>query len=92
MKRGKIIGLEGSCGSGIATLYVENSNGDTIPLYCENSPTIRALDNAFGGVITPGHRVNVDAIKGKIIYYSEDNMGMLEEFTTEEEEDYDEDF
>jgi hypothetical protein len=90
MKRGKIIGLEGSWGSGIATLYVEDSNGDTIPLYCENSPTIKALDNAFGGVIAPGHRVNVDAIKGKIIYYSEDNMGMLEGFTTEV--GYDEDF
>jgi hypothetical protein len=90
MKRGKIIGLEGSCGSGIATLYVENSNGDTIPLYCENSPTIRALDDAFGGVITPGHSVNVAAIKGKVIYYSEDSMGMLEGFNTEE--GYDEDF
>ena len=90
MKRGTIIGLEGSWGSGIATLFVENNEGDTIPLYCENSPTIRALDNAFGGVITSGHRVNVEAIKGKIIYYSEDDLGMLQGFTTEE--CYDEDF
>jgi hypothetical protein len=33
----------------------------------------------------PGHRVNVDAIKGKIIYYSADSMGMLEGFNTEED-------
>ena len=90
MKQGKILGLEGSWGSGIATLYVEDNKGDTIPLFCENPSTVRALDSAFGGVITPGHSVNLSAIKGKIIYYSEDNIGMLAGFTTEE--GYDEDF
>jgi len=67
--KGKIIGFRGSWGSGLGYLIIQTENGiEQVP--CDNAPTVRALDAAFGNVITRGHTVNQGAIKDKEIYYS----------------------
>jgi benzoyl-CoA reductase/2-hydroxyglutaryl-CoA dehydratase subunit BcrC/BadD/HgdB len=78
--RGTITGFQGSWMSGIANLMI-----DGVPVLCDNGPTVRALEAAFGNVIDNAHCVNQEAIIGKEIYYSEDFMGMLEGFTPVEE-------
>ena len=80
MPEGTIVGMSGSWSSGLATLLVETDEGiDAV--FCDNAPTVRALDSAFGGVIGPGHTINVRAVKGKKIHYSVDLSGVLEGFT-----------
>ena len=80
MKKGTITGFGGSWLSGIGYLEIDN-----VPVPCENAPTVRALDGAFGDVIAAGHTVDQDAVIGKVIYYSTDDMGLLDGFTPEEE-------
>jgi len=62
--RGKIKNLVFFHGSGIATLWIETTDG-TKRVLCENAPTVRALDAMFENVIGPGHSVNQEAIVGK---------------------------
>jgi hypothetical protein len=70
--RGKIEGFYGSWQSGIATLAVGG-----VEVFCDNAPTVRALDAAFGKVITSDHQVSQKAIVGKDIVYSMDEMGLM---------------
>ena len=72
MNRGTITGFQGSWGSGLGYLVI-----DGIPIACENASTVRALEAAFGDVIAPGHTVDQEAIKGKEIYWSMDDMGLI---------------
>jgi len=44
---------------------------------CDNAPTVRALDRAFGNVISKNHTMNNKAIEGKEIYYVLDDMGLV---------------
>ena len=81
LQKGTILGMSGSWGSGIATLSLQVSDGMKINVLCENGQTVRALNACFGNVISPGHRINMDAIRGKEIYFSIDDMGMLEGFS-----------
>lgn len=75
MKReGEIQDFAGSWGSGFATIRFT----DGMTVTCENAPTVRCLDAMFGGVISPGHRVNVAALKGKQVVYGVDELGILE--------------
>ena len=71
-KRGVIQAFHGSWLSGFAELEL-----DTEAVTCENAPTVRALDAAFGDVITSGHSVNQDAIRGREIVYDVDELGLL---------------
>lgn len=81
VSRGIIEAFTGSWMSGLATLVISGR-----PVHCENGATVRALDACFGDVIGPGHTVNVDAIKGKDIVYSMDEMGLvMAAFTPTEE-------
>ena len=68
----EIVNFTGYWGSGIARLYF--ANGRDVP--CENAPTVRALDSAFGDVIT-GHSVDLDALVGKEIIWWHGDMGMM---------------
>lgn len=87
IERGTIVGLEGSWGSGIAHLVLEYE-GETVRVPCDNGPTVRALDSAFPGFITPGHSADNGVIAGQEIYYTYDDMGlMLAGFTPVEEAD-----
>lgn len=86
MERGVIQGMHGSWGSGIATLMISGR-----PVHCDNGATVRALDAAFGDVITDGHCFDVSKIVGKEIYYSMDDMGLiLECFTPADDPQLDE--
>jgi len=76
VKKGRIVGFRGSWGSGIAQLLIETENGPkSIP--CDNAPTVRALDAAFGGVIDKGHTANTESIKGRPIAYVMDDMDLV---------------
>lgn len=77
---GKIIGFNATRGSGIATLILFKRDGTLDYVICDNAQTVRALDDAFGGVIADGHMVNVEAIRGKEIEYKKDQFGVLESF------------
>lgn len=72
-KTGRIEGFLGSWGSGVAFLVID---GQLIP--CENTPTVRALDELFGDVIAPGHTVNLKAVVGRQVAYKVDGFGLLE--------------
>lgn len=74
-RRGRIMGFYGSWMSGLATLAL-----DTGQVMCDNAPTVRALEAAFGGVIGPAHTASVKKIKGRSIYYKTDCIGILECF------------
>jgi len=69
----RISEFRGSWGSGIASVIMESG---TI-VHVENSPFVRAAEDAFGGVITEGHCVDNDALSGKEIYWYRDSMGMM---------------
>ena len=76
--RARIFGFHGSWSSGIATLEVVLANGRTRLVYCENGPTVRALDACFGNVIGPNRTVSVPAhIRDREVVLSLDRMGML---------------
>lgn len=75
-KKGVIEGFSGNWMSGLGYLII-----DGVPVMCENAPTVRSLDECFGDVIAPGHTVNSEAINGKEVIYSVDDMGILMGFT-----------
>lgn len=80
-RKGTIDGFSGNWLSGIGYLII-----DGMPVMCENGATVRALDGAFGDVIeAKTHTVNNEAIKGKEIIYSVDDMGVLMGFTPVDE-------
>jgi len=85
IQKGKIINFIGSWGSGIAQLEIQKDSGLIININCENTSTVRALDGAFGNVIDNNHSVNNKAIKGKEIFFSVSEWGILEGFTPVEE-------
>ena len=83
IKKGKLIQFHGSWGSGLGTLEIEDSEmGEHEHIPCDNGATVRALDAAFGNVITPVHTANGNGYKGKEVYWSYDEFGLvLEGFT-----------
>lgn len=78
-KKGTIEAFHGSWMSGLAELVI-----DGMPIMCDNGPTGRALCGAFDAA-GAGHTINNDAIAGKEVVYSVDDMGMLLGFTPVEE-------
>jgi len=87
IRKGRLIQFRGSYSSGLATLEIEDSETgahEFIP--CDNGATVRALEAAFGGVITEGHTANGDGYKGQEVYWSHDEFGLvLEGFTPVED-------
>jgi len=78
IKKGKLIQFHGSWGSGLATLEIEDSETGARELVpCDNGTTVRALEAAFGSVITPGHTANGDGYKGQEVYWSYDELGLV---------------
>ena len=75
--RGTIQTFLGSWSSGIATLVIKDDEEHIHSIPCDNAPTVRALADQFPNVITPGHCVNLEAIKGKEIEYGLDTLGIL---------------
>jgi hypothetical protein len=85
--KGTIVALNCRMGSGLAELVIQGEDGVTVGVPCDNAPTVRALEGAFGNVIAPGHRVNPEGGHiGKEIFWSYDDLGfVLEAFTPVEE-------
>ena len=76
MNEGVIRGFRGSHRSGLATLIVETDDG-LDEIMCDNAPTVRALDAAFGDCIGEGHTVNEPGFVGKRIRYDRGPIGVL---------------
>lgn len=79
--RGKIAVLWGLPGSNLAHLNLILEDRTMVSIPCDNAPTVRALDDAFGTVIGENHSVNPDG--GHIdqeIVAQVGNDGILEGF------------
>jgi hypothetical protein len=85
IKKGQIMGFEGSWGSGIATLTLKGEDGRIVNIPCDNGPTVRSLESAYGNIIGESHTASIKNIKGKWIYYDTEEWGTLAGFTPEEE-------
>lgn len=73
--------LQGSYMSGLATLVIDDVDLGTQIIPCDNGPTVRAMEGAFGDVIGDAHNIRGDGGHiGKEIYYSTDGF-ILEGFT-----------
>ena len=78
IRKGRLIQFHGSWGSGLATLEIEDSETGAHELIpCDNGATVRALETAFGDVITLGHTANGDGSKGQEVYWSYDEFGLV---------------
>jgi len=78
INKGTILNLLGSWSSGLAKLTIRDSKtGELQVVPCENAQTVRALDSAFGDVITKGHCANGNGFEGKEIFWSWDEMGIV---------------
>jgi len=85
VQRGTIQGFQGSWGSGIAILIIKKENGEIDNVPCDNAPTVRALESAFGNVIGAGHTMSTENIKGKEIFYDYTDWGTLAGFVPVDE-------
>ena len=79
--KGTIVRMYGTWGSGLGMLEIDDEQRGRIAVPCDNAPTVRALDGAFGNVIGEAHTFINEAIEGRVIYYSVDEIGVLEAFT-----------
>jgi hypothetical protein len=78
IRLGIIKAFRGSWGSGIGFLDIEDSRTkqlEAVP--CDNGATVRALEAAFGDVISPGHTANGQGHIGRKIYWSLDDLGLV---------------
>ena len=68
--KGKIMGFRGSWGSGIGFVLIKDSKtGRVQNLSCENAPTVRAFEAAYGDIIGPGQTADFSKITGREIYW-----------------------
>jgi len=83
VRRGRLMAFRGNWMSGIGFLVIMDDDRGMIEVPCENAPTVRALEGAFGNVIGDGHMVKArPGFIGRRVYYSMDDMGLvLEGFT-----------
>ena len=86
VRKGTIVSLRGTWGSGLAELVVDEQIGDEVKrvaVTCDNAPTVRALDSCFGNVIGSAHTIDnrEGGHLGKEIYFSVGDFDVLEAFT-----------
>ena len=75
--KSEIVDLWGSWGSGVCKVTLKDVGTDIVrDVPAENPTFIRALASAYGG-ISPGHSFDVDSVRGKVIYWGYDDMGLL---------------
>ena len=78
IRKGRLIEFRGSWGSGLGTLEIEDSEtSECEPVPCDNGATVRALEVAFGNVITNSHTANGNGYKGREVYWSLDELGLV---------------
>ena len=84
--RPHILSFRGRWLSGLAVLEVLLANGNTRLIYCENAPTVRALETCFGNIIGSNHKAEIPPeVRGREIIVSVDEMGLLLGFTPVED-------
>lgn len=86
VRKGTIVALRGTWGSGLAELVIDEQVGDEVKrvaVTCENAQTVRSLDACFGKVIGNGHTIDnrEGGHLGKEIYFSVGDFDVLEAFT-----------
>lgn len=82
IRKGRIIGLFREPGSGLAMLALNDDLRGKVLIPCEGNPTARAFDEAFGpGFIVDGVSTDNSVIQGEEIYYTLDQVGVMETFT-----------
>jgi len=78
IRKGKLIQFYGSWGSGLGYLEIEDSEtGEHEHVPCDNGVTVRVLEGAFGDTITEGHTANGNGYKGRGVYWSYDEFGLV---------------
>jgi len=78
IRKGRLVQFRGSWGSGLGNLEIEDSETGACELVpCDNGATVRALEAAFGNVITDGHTANGGGYKGQEVYWSLDELGLV---------------
>jgi len=87
VRKGRLIQFRGSWLSGLGSLEIEDSEtGVREHVPCDNGATVRALEAAFGNVITPGHTANSGGYKSQEVYWSYDELELvLDGFTPVED-------
>ena len=73
IKIARMESLSGDTGSGLWTLHFQGGAS----VYIESGYGVRALARAFGATGADLH----EKIRGQVIQYSEDNLGVMEGFT-----------
>ena len=84
IQKGKLKQFSGSFGSGLGNLTIE-VNGKLQQFHCDNGTTVRSLEAAYGNVITKGHTADGIGYKNKEVYFTVDDLGVLESFCPVEE-------
>jgi len=82
--KGRIIGLFREKGSGLGMVAIDDEKRGKILVPCERNPTARAFDEAFGGFIINGITTDNSVIFGESVYFTVDDVGVLESFTPED--------
>jgi hypothetical protein len=79
METGIIKGFSGNWNSGIGHLIIEDmESGHKSAVPCENGPTVRALQSAFGDVIGDAHDIkNGGGHINQKIEWDYDDMGLM---------------
>ena len=78
LRKGKIVKFMGSWQSGLGQLMIADSETGAVELVpCENTATVRALEAAFGDVVTPAHTADGDGYQGKEVFWSMDEYGLM---------------
>jgi len=77
MRKGILKGFEGSWGSGLGYLLIQDAETQVVErVPCDNGPTVRALNSAFGNAIGEGHTVNQSGFVGQEVFWDYDDMGL----------------
>ncbi len=78
IRKGRIKDFIGSWSSGLGFLIIEDDEtGETEQVPCDNGPTVRALENCFGDVITPNHTAKGNGYRDKEIFWSMGELGLV---------------
>jgi hypothetical protein len=85
--KGTVTDIKGDPFTGVALVGFSTENGGLDVVYTEYIALICSLIQAYSEMITHDARLNFEAIKGKEVYYSKDEDGLLWGFMPVEDAD-----
>jgi hypothetical protein len=62
--------------SGIVTLDIADDTGETVSVYGDNGPTVRALAASFPGLIQSGHCIDASVLVDREVFWWYDDLGL----------------